>query len=145
MTQHAPLADEDQAPARDGLWSGVIGFASIMLLLLGGFHGLGGIVALLTETHYEVPSSQLVVSVSYDVYGWIHLALGVALCFLGVALIARQPWTRVAVVVLAVLSALTNLAFLAAAPAWYSLMILLDVVVIYAVTVHFDAGTDFDY
>jgi hypothetical protein len=35
-----------------------------------------------------------------------------------------------------------NLGFLSAAPVWYGILLLLDVLVIYAVTVHFDDERD---
>ena len=45
-------------------------------------------------------------------------------------------WARIAGVVVAALSAVANLGFLAATPAWSTLLIGLDVVVIFALTVH---------
>jgi hypothetical protein len=51
---------------------------------------------------------------------------------------AGQMWARVAAVFLAFLSAIVNVGFLAAYPVWSSLMIGLDVLVIWAVTVHGD-------
>lgn len=47
-----------------------------------------------------------------------------------------QLWARMTAVVLAVVSALVNLTFLAAYPIWSTLVITLDVIVIYAVIVH---------
>jgi hypothetical protein len=44
----------------------------------------------------------------------------------------------VTTIVLASVSAVTNLAFLSASPGWYGSLILFDVLVIYAVTVHFE-------
>jgi len=117
---------------------GMLGFASIMLMLNGGFHVVGGFVALLEKDYYQVGSSELVVSVSYTAWGIAHMALGTVVFLAGVALFYRQPWARVVAVIVAAFSALTNLTFLSAAPVWFALMIVLDVIVIYAATVHFD-------
>jgi hypothetical protein len=51
-------------------------------------------------------------------------------------MLSGNPVARVAGVVLAALSAVVNLAFLAAYPIWSVLVIALDVVVIYAIVVH---------
>ena len=51
-------------------------------------------------------------------------------------ILAGQAWARVTGVVLAVISALVNLAFMAAFPLWATLIIALDVLVIYALVAH---------
>ena len=129
--------EADDAPTSP-LWTGMLGFASIMLLLLGGFHVLGGFIALLENRVYDVDASELLLFRSYGGWGIAHMALGTAAFLTGIALFYRRPWSRIATVVVASLSAVTNLAFLSAAPVWYGILILLDVLVIYAVTVHFD-------
>jgi hypothetical protein len=53
-----------------------------------------------------------------------------------VGVFAGQTWARVVGTVVAVVSALLNLAFLAAYPIWSTLMIGLAVVVVMALTVH---------
>ncbi len=45
-------------------------------------------------------------------------------------------WGRVVGVILAVVSAVVNIAFLAAYPVWAALLITLDAIVIYALVVH---------
>ena len=54
----------------------------------------------------------------------------------GVCVFAGQVWARTVGVVVAALSALLNLGFLAAYPVWSLILIALDVVVIMALTVH---------
>ena len=71
------------------------------------------------------------------------MAYAVGMIFTSYGLFWRKTWARVAAVVVALLSAISNLAFLAAYPIWYGLMIGLDILVIYAVTVH--GGKDPDY
>lgn len=45
-------------------------------------------------------------------------------------------WARVAAVIVAMLSAVVNIMFLPAYPVWSMIMIAVDVLVIWAVTVH---------
>jgi hypothetical protein len=54
----------------------------------------------------------------------------------GLGAITGQTWARVVGVVVAAVSALLNVAFLAAYPIWSALMIALDVLVIWALIVH---------
>ena len=58
------------------------------------------------------------------------------LAFACVGLLAGQMWARVVAVVFAFGSALVNAAFLAAYPVWSAMMIAVDILVIWAVTVH---------
>ena len=126
-------------------WSGLVSFAAFMLILVGGFHVIGGFVALLEEDHYQVGSSNLMISMDYNAWGWAHIALGVVMGLAGAALFFRRSWGRVVAVLVASFSAITNLAFLSAAPVWYSLMIVMDILIIYAVTVYGDRQPEYDY
>jgi hypothetical protein len=47
-----------------------------------------------------------------------------------------ETWARVTGIVIAVISALVNMAFLAAHPIWATIVIAVDVLVIYALAVH---------
>ena len=143
MTSHTPPTDSstyDQDEPR--LWHGLIAFAAFMLLLVGAFHVIGGFVALLEDDVYAVPSDDLLIQVDYTVWGLAHMVLGVGMVLAGSALFWGRSWGRVVAIAVAMVSAVTNLTFLSAAPIWYSLMIALDVLVIYAVTVH---GADREY
>jgi hypothetical protein len=61
---------------------------------------------------------------------------GIILVAAGIAVFAGQVWARVIGVLLAMLSAVVNLGFLSAYPIWSSIMILIDILVIWALTVH---------
>ena len=125
--------DEDRDPV---FWNGMIGFAAFMFLLVGGFHFIGGLVAMLEDDQYLVGESDLLVQTNYRVWGVAHMVIAVAMWVTGYGLFWRKTWARVVAVVVAGVSALTNLAFLSANPWWFTLMIVLDILVIYAVTVH---------
>jgi hypothetical protein len=62
--------------------------------------------------------------------------LGIVIAFAGGALFAGKMWGRVVAVIVATLSLFVNIGFLAAYPIWSTIMILLDVLVIWAVMVH---------
>lgn len=117
-------------------WVGWVVFAAVMMMMVGGFHALSGFVALFQDDYYVTTASNLVINVDYTAWGWTHLILGAIVFLAGLALLAGQTWARVVGVVLAVLSAFVNMVFIEAYPLWSIIIITVDVLVIYALTVH---------
>jgi hypothetical protein len=117
-------------------WAGWVVFGGVMLIMLGSFQIIEGLVALFDDGFYLVRSNGLVVDVDYNTWGWIHLALGIIGVLVGVGLLAGNMAARIVGVGIAFLSALVNLAFISAYPVWSVLMIVLDVIVIFAIIVH---------
>jgi len=131
-------ATRDTYDTADGTsgWTGWIVFAGVMMLMMGAFHVIQGLVALFQDTYYLVGQEGLVVQVDYTTWGWVHTILGAVVILAGVALLAGQMWARIVAIILAFGSALVNIAFLGAYPLWSLTMIAIDVLVIYAVTMH---------
>jgi hypothetical protein len=123
---------EDQPTA----WAGWVVFAGVMLIMLSTFQIIQGLVALFDDGFYLVRPDGLVVDVDYNTWGWIHLTIGVIGVLTGLGLLAGNMLARIVGVGVAFLSALVNLAFLSAYPVWSALMIVIDVVVIFAIIVH---------
>jgi hypothetical protein len=116
-------------------WTGWVVFASFMMFLLGAFQAVQGLVALFDDGFY-VTSGNLVVNVNYNVWGTVHLLLGVLLILTGAGVLTGNLAARTIGVILAGLSALANLLFIEAYPFWSIIIITVDVLVIYALTVH---------
>jgi len=106
------------------------------MLLVGSWQFIQGLVALFDPGFYKVSSHGLVVNVNYNVWGWTHLLLGAVLLLSGVGVLAGNIVARTVAVIVAGLSAIANLAFITAYPFWSILIISVDVLVIYALTVH---------
>jgi hypothetical protein len=137
----APPARSTVPPARRAAgeptgWIGWVFFAGFMLVLTGVFQAIDGVVALVKDDYYRVRPSGLVVNVDYTAWGWTHLVMGVLLVLVGAALVRGQTWARVVAIILAILSAIVNFAFMPAYPIWSILVIGLDVLVIYALAAH---------
>ena len=128
----------DYRRTRPTAWVGYIVFAASMMLLVGSFHAIDGLVAIFKDSYYAVPKSGLIVSVDYTVWGWFHLIFGIIVAGAGLALLAGKTWARIVGVIVAMLSALVNITFLSASPVWATIMIALDVLAIWALTVHGD-------
>ena len=54
-------------------WVGWIAFAGVMMVLLGTFHAIQGLVALFQDEYFLVAKSGLTVHVDYTAWGWVHL------------------------------------------------------------------------
>jgi len=111
-------------------------FAGIMLGILGGFQIIQGLVALFNDEYYLVTRNGLVVTLDFTTWGWIHIIVGLVAAAAGLGVLLGKTWARVLGIIIAVISALVNIAFLSAYPAWSSIMIALDVLAIYALAVH---------
>jgi hypothetical protein len=125
----------EYAPEASG-WVGWVLFAGVMLFLIGAFQGMAGLVALLKDDYFVTTSNNLVISVSYTTWGWVHLVIGVVALFAGWGVVRGRMWARAVGITLAFVSAVSNLAFLGAYPVWGVILITVDVIVIYALAVH---------
>ncbi|HEV7188990.1 MAG TPA: hypothetical protein VGN28_13935 [Blastococcus sp.] len=123
------------APGRTH-WTGLVGFAAFLMILLGCFQAIEGLTAIFNDSVYHVRPNGLVVHVDYTVWGWTHLLLGVAIVLAGIGVLSGSVVGRTVGVVLAVISTIVNMVFLTAAPGMALVIIMLDVFVIYALIVH---------
>jgi hypothetical protein len=117
-------------------WVGWIAFAGTMMVLLGSFHVIQGLVAVFKDEYFVVGKSGLVVNVDYTTWGWVHIIGGLIIAGAGVALFTGKIWARTIGVLLALASSIVNISFLAAYPIWSTIMITVDILVIWALTVH---------
>jgi len=128
------------APARyeqrETGWTGWIVFASVMMVMVGMFQAIEGVVGIFKDGYFAVPSKDLLVTVDYTAWGWAHLGLGIVAIVTGIFLLTGRTWARIIAITLAVLSAIFNIGFLAAYPVWSTIIIAFDVLTIYAVAVH---------
>jgi hypothetical protein len=117
-------------------WQQWISFASTMMILTGLFQIVQGSVAVVNEEFLRVRSGGLLVDVGWTPWGWTWLLLGFLVIAAAVGVLLGQLWARVVGVVLAGVSLLLNFAFLATYPVWSLVVIVVDVFIIFALTVH---------
>ncbi|MGW7683238.1 DUF7144 family membrane protein [Kribbella sp. NPDC054772] len=129
---------EVEVPQWPSRWVGWILFAGVMMIVLGILHAFQGFIAIFHDDYFLVRTAKLAIELNYDSWGLIHLVLGLVVVVSGIALLNGKLWGRVVGVVLAVLSIVVNAAFLAAYPIWSTILIAVDILVIWALTVHGD-------
>ena len=131
------MADTDLGEARPtGFWIGPIVFAGVMLIILGFFHGFHGFLALFNDGYYAVRKNGLAIHIDYTAWAWTHLIVGTILLVAGFCVLLGQVWARVVGVIVAVLSIVVNAGFLSASPGLTTIMIAVDILVIWALTFH---------
>jgi hypothetical protein len=135
-SQDRPPGPQVPYPQESTAWTGWVVFGAVMLMTLGAFQVIEGLVALVENGFYLVRPNGLVVDVDYNAWGWTHLIIGAVAIVTGLGLLVGNPAARVVGVIAAVVSAIVNLAFLSAYPLWSTIVIALDVVVMYAIIVH---------
>jgi len=116
-------------------WIGWVIFAGVVMVILGGFNIIYGLVAIFDDQHF-VPTRGGLLVFDLTTWGWITLIFGIVQVIAASALIAGRLWARLLGVILAGLNAWGQLALIDAQPVWSSIIIIVDVLVIYALTVH---------
>jgi hypothetical protein len=108
-------------------------FAGVIMLLVGVFHAIAGLVALIDDEFYVVGANY---TFELDVtgWGWIHLLAGIGVALAGLYVFSGATWARIVGIALAMLSAVANFFFIPYYPFWSILMIALAVWAIWALT-----------
>jgi hypothetical protein len=117
-------------------WAGWAVFAGIVMVTMGAYQAIVGVVALFDDGYYVVRPSGLVVNVDYTAWGWVHLIIGVLAFCAGLGVLVGKTWARAVGIVLAGIAAIVNFAFIAAFPVWSIILITMDIVIIYALAAH---------
>ena len=117
-------------------WTGWVVFAGVVMLLVGVIQAVHGLAALFKDDYFAVTQNGLAIAVDLTTWGWFHLVLGLVLLGAGFCVMIGQWWARAVGVVVAGLSLLVNFASLAAYPVAAVVMIVIDLLVIYALVVH---------
>lgn len=120
-------------PEVSGWAIGGITFAATMMVLIGIFQGIAGLVAIFDDDFYVV-TQNYTFDLDTSAWGWIHLIIGIGLIVTGYFLFARAAWAAGVALGLAALSAVVNFFFIPYYPFWSILEIALAVWVIWALT-----------
>ena len=116
-------------------WASWAAFAGLMMIMIGVFHAIQGLAAIIDDGFY-VLGQEYVFKFDPTTWGWIHLLGGIVVLFAGFGVFSGAVWARTVGVIVALISALANFAWLPWAPVWSIIIITLDVLVIWALTVH---------
>jgi hypothetical protein len=114
---------------------GMIFFASVMMVMIGFFHAMYGLAAILKGSAF-IPTQETIYVLNISNWGWIHLIGGILILVAGWSLFSGATWARVVGITLALISAIANFASIPYQPFWSILIITLDIIVIWALAVY---------
>jgi len=108
-------------------------FAGTVLAIVGSFNVIYGLAAVFKDQVIVTGGSRVIVA-DLTSWGWFLFFFGLLQVAAGCALFAGASWARWTAVVLAGLNAIGNIGFITVQPIWTSLIIALDIIVIYQLT-----------
>ena len=122
--------------------AGWIGFAAIMLVIVGGVDFFQGLIAVIEDDYY-VPTESGFIVFDLTGWGWTLMIWGVLLLLGGFALAAGQGWARWFAIVVVSLNFIAQLGFLGntQTPLWSLTAIALSIIVLYALTARWSEST----
>lgn len=118
-------------------WAGWVVFAGVMTVLLGLYHGAAGVVALFRDDIYLTTPKGAAISTNFTAWGWTHIVIGLVLVAAGgTLLISGSLWSRIIVVLAALVQILMEFVYFSVTPLWSGVAIVLGIFSVYAVVVH---------
>ncbi len=118
-------------------WVGWIAFAATMMIIGGSLNALYGLIAIVNDNWvgWNTETKSAVV-VDITAWGWAHLILGVLLLLAGIGVLSGNMLARIIGVIVAGLSMIANFFFIPVYPWWALTVIVIDALVIWALTAH---------
>ena len=123
-------------------WSGWIGFAGLMMLILGAIDFFEGLIAVIRGEYYAFTSQGLIIF-DTTTWGWLAMIMGVILFLVGLGLTGGAGWARWVAIVLLVVNLLGNIGWVGSSEhqIWALTVVALEVIVLFALTARWsDAG-----
>src|SRR6478672_5275672 len=122
-------------------WTGWIGFAGCLMVVIGGIDFFQGLIAVIRGSYYAITPNQIVVF-DLTTWGWLMMLWAVVVGFTGFGLMSGASWARWVTIIVVSLNILAQLGFVgnAAYPLWALFALALNVLILYAVTVRWSEG-----
>lgn len=120
-------------------WAGWAIFAAMIMILVGIFDIIEGLVAIFDDDWLLVQGGRddtTYLIKNANAFGWVVLVIGVILILAGLAVMRGLTWGRTIGVLVAGLAAIAHLSTLDSHPFWSLTVIVLSVLVIYGLVVH---------
>ena len=115
---------------------GIVSFTAVLFTLTGFFHAIQGLGALVKKEYFD--ESTLLYS-NLQVTGWVWVVLGLLQIGAAYMIVGRASGGRILGIVLATLSVVVSFFTMGAYPVWSIVVIAVDLLMIYGLTVHGDA------
>ena len=114
---------------------GYAAFAGVMLIMIGFYQAIAGLVAIFDDEFY-VATEKYLFQFDVTAWGWIHLIVGIGVLASGFGIFTGNVLSRTVGVVAAVISGLTAFAWIPYYPFWGIVLVALSVAVVWSLTAH---------
>lgn len=115
---------------------GFVVFAAAVLFIVGAVDIIQGLAALLKQTTYVIPGGEnaLLVTTSYDTWGWALIIWGAVLVLSAASLFGGRGWGRWFAIFAVIVNMIVQIAWFPAYPLWSLVALGLGVAVLWALT-----------
>ncbi len=132
--QPAYATPDDYDSGRTG-WTGWIAFAGVMMVIAGSLNALYGLVAVVND-EWVVWTNRASLYLDISQWGWVHLVIGLVVLLSGIGVFSGNVLARTVGVIAVTISLIANFFFIPAYPLWAIAVVVIDVLVIWALTAH---------
>jgi hypothetical protein len=131
--EQARGAYREEAGAGVSPWAvGFVVFAAAMMIMLGIFHAITGLAAILEDSFFVVRQGYDL-EIDVTTWGWIHFIGGIVVALAGAFLLTGNILARIVAITIAVLSAIWSFFSIPYYPVWSIVMLALAIGVIWGV------------
>ena len=131
--------------ASQDTWSGWIGFAGMVMIIIGAIDILQGFFAILEDEKVVATGKGLAI-IDVTAWGWVTLLWGGLMILVGLALLGGAGWARWLAIIGVGVGAIEQMAFLAnypqAFPLWEITILALYITVLFALTARWQGYKD---
>jgi hypothetical protein len=122
--------------AKNSSWAGWIGFAGLLMIVMGAIDFFEGLIAIIRGQYYFLTPSHIIVFDS-KTWGWLTLIWGCVILLAGLGLIGGATWARWFSIVVVAVSIIHQLGFVGSSdyPLWSLMVLTLSIIILYALTV----------
>ena len=131
----AAVGSDSRAGTEVTGWTGWIGFASVMMMIGGGLAVIQGFIAAVND-EWVVWGNNANLYLDLTAWGWTHMIIGLIVFIAGIGVLSGNVLARTVGVVVATISLVANFLFIPAYPIWAVALMVIDGLVIWALTVH---------
>ncbi|GAA1911746.1 membrane protein [Streptomyces durmitorensis] len=114
---------------------GGVVFAVCVLGIIGSFHAIAGLTAILDDNFYQA-QNDYPFDFDVNVRGWVQMLTGVLVLAAALNIFSGRTWARAVGIAVAGFSALENFFFTPYYPVWSAIIIALDILVIWSLTMY---------
>jgi hypothetical protein len=124
-------------------YSGWAAFAGVVMFIVGSLDAIWGLGGILNDDVTVVGGHGAIIA-DLTTWGWVHLILGSIVALTGVGLILGKQEARLLAIFFVTVNAIAQIVWFPAAPLWAFLIIVLDVTILYQLTVRWDRQAAWD-